>query len=122
LKKEDLEPPKKINYEHFKEKGIDTVMELTVLSIGFEGKGGEDPDLLLLVDVKTRVVGVSDAAILYENKLEYRSPKRKFTKWIKNEGRPFIEELGTAYSSISGKVLEELFLNYDFNEWLKERE
>jgi hypothetical protein len=115
-------PDEKINYEHFKGKGIDTVIELGVLSIGFEGKGGKDPDLLLIVDVRTRVVSVSDATVIYENKLEYRSPKRKFTEWIKDEGRPFIEELGTAYNSISEKIVEELFLNYDFSKWLKGRE
>ena len=115
-------PDEKINYEYFKGEGIDTVIELAVLSIGFEGKGGEDPDLLLLVDVRTRVVRISDATVIYENKIEYRSPKRKFTEWIKDEGRPFIEELGTSYNSISEKIIEELFLNYDFSGWLKEKE
>lgn len=103
-----------LNYGHLKEKGIVTVIELSVLSIGFEGKGGKDPLLSLLLDARTRMLSVSDGAVLYENKLEYRSAKRKFTEWISNEGKLFSEELDRGYGTLSEKIVEELFLHYDF--------
>jgi hypothetical protein len=102
-----------LNYGYLKEKGIDTVIELSVLSIGFEGKGGKDPLLSLLVDVRTRVLSVSDGAVLYQNKLEYRSAKRKFTEWISDKGKLFSEELDRGYGTLSEKIVEELFLRYD---------
>ncbi|MCL4476490.1 MAG: hypothetical protein M1508_09735 [Nitrospirae bacterium] len=103
-----------LNYGHLKEKNIDTVVELSVLSIGFEGEGGKDPLLSLLIDVRTRLLSVSDGAVLYENKLEYRSAKRKFTQWIADEGKLFSEELDRGYGTLSEKIVEELFLLYDF--------
>jgi hypothetical protein len=103
-----------LNYGHLKEKGIDTVIELSVLSIGFEGKGGKDPFLSLLLDARTRVLSVSDGAVLYENKLEYRSAKRKFTEWISDKGKLFSEELERGYGTLSEKLVEELLLRYDF--------
>jgi hypothetical protein len=103
-----------LNYGNLREKGIDTVIELSVLSIGFEGKGGKDPLLSLLLDTRVRVLRVSDGAVLYENKLEYRSAKRKFTEWISDEGKLFSEELDRGYGTLSDKIVEELFLVYDF--------
>jgi hypothetical protein len=105
-----------LNYGHLKEKGIDTVIELSVLSIGFEGKGGKDPLLSLLLDARTKVLSVSSGTVLYENKLEYRSAKRKFTEWISDKGKLFSEELGRGYGTLSEKIVEELFLLYDFTD------
>jgi hypothetical protein len=103
-----------LNYRHFKEKGIDTVIELSVLSIGFEGAGGKDPLLTLLIDSRTRVLSVSDGAILYENMLEYRSAKRTFSEWISTEGKLFSEEIDKGYGTLTDKIVEELFLRYEF--------
>lgn len=103
-----------LNYGRLKEKGIDTVIELSVLSIGFEGTGGKDPLLTLLLDARTRVLSVSDGAVLYESTVEYRSAKRKFTEWISDNGKLFSEELDTGYGTLSEKIVEELFLRYDF--------
>lgn len=104
-----------LNYGNLKGEGIDTIVELSVLSIGFEGKGGKDPLLSLLLDARTRVLSVSDGAVFYENMLEYRSVKRKFTEWISDEGKLFSEELDKGYGTLSEKIVEELFLRYDFN-------
>jgi hypothetical protein len=101
------------HYGSLNGKGVDTVIELTVLSIGFEGKGGKDPLLSLLLDTRTRVLSVSGGAVLYENKLEYRSAKRKFTEWISGKGKLFSEELDKGYGELSEKIVEELFLRYE---------
>jgi len=109
-----MTPAEILNYGHLKEKGIDTIIELSVLSISFEGEGGKDPLFSLLLDARTRVLNVSDGAVLYENKLEYRSAKRKFTEWISDKGKLFSEELDRGYGTFSEKLVEELFLRYDF--------
>ncbi|MCX7914580.1 MAG: hypothetical protein N2511_08350, partial [Thermodesulfovibrionales bacterium] len=44
----------KVNYSYLTAKGINTVLELSVLSIDFEGKGGKDPSLGLLITVSTK--------------------------------------------------------------------
>jgi hypothetical protein len=103
-----------LNYSNLKGKGIDTVIELSVVSIGFEGKGGKDPLLSLLLDARTRVLSVSNGSVIYENKLEYRSAKQKFTEWISDEGKLFSEKLDRGYRTLSEKIVEELFLRYDF--------
>lgn len=112
------EGPKKpddiLKYDHLREKGFDTVIELSILSVGFQGGGGRDPLLSLLVDARTRVFSVSGGAIIYENKLEYRGAKRRFTEWLSDKGRLFCDELDRGYLTLSEKMVEELFLIYDF--------
>jgi hypothetical protein len=107
-------PEEILNYGNLKEKGIDTVIELSILSISFEGQGGKDPLLSLLLDARTRVLSVSGGTVLYENMLEYRSARRKFTEWISDEGKLFLEELDKGYGKLSEKIVEELFLRYEF--------
>ncbi|MCX7914563.1 MAG: hypothetical protein N2511_08265, partial [Thermodesulfovibrionales bacterium] len=56
---EELRPTtieQKVNYSALTAKGINTVLELSVLSIDFEGKGGKDPSLGLLITVRTKLI------------------------------------------------------------------
>jgi hypothetical protein len=101
------------DYGHLKAQGVDTVVELSVLSIGFEGGGGKDPLLWLLLDARVRVIHIPDGTVLYENMLQYRSAKRHFTQWVSEDGMVFSEELGSGYATLSEKIVEEVFLRCD---------
>lgn len=103
----------KASYIFLVNKGIDTVLEVSVLSISFEGKGGGDPPLSLSMKARTRLIKTADDSILYENELMYRSPKRKFTDWAANDAKIFKEELARCYRSLAEKVVEEIFLLYN---------
>lgn len=103
----------KVNYSSLTGKGIDTILELSVLAIDFEDKGGEDPSLGLLITVRTKLIRLVDDSVIYANELKYRSAKRKLSYWLQDNSQPFMKELEQAYQGLSEKIVEELFLIYD---------
>jgi hypothetical protein len=103
----------KAGYEYLKEKGIDTAMELSVESVGFEGGKGSDPPIAFFMKLRERIVRISDNTVLYDNRFIYRSAERKFSLWYKDNARLLSEELERAYRSLAEKVVEETFLRYD---------
>jgi len=61
------------------------------------------------------VTSVSAGSVLYENKLEYRSGRRKYSEWSSAQGKLFLKELDRGYEALSEKIVEELFLLHDFS-------
>lgn len=102
-----------ISYSSLTREGIDTVLEVSVPTLGLAGKWGVNPPLVLVMAVRTRLISVVDDAVLYDSTLEYGGRKLTFTEWAVDEARPFREELGHAYQSLAEKIVEELFLLYD---------
>ncbi len=96
-----------------KGKGIDTAMEVFVEGVGFEGGSGSDPAIAFFMNIRERLVRTSDGSVLYENKLIYRSAKRKFSLWSKNNAEVLSAEFDRAYQGLAEKVVEETFLRYD---------
>ncbi len=101
------------DYGFLKEKGVDTALEVIVESVGFEGGNGNDPAIALFMNIGERLVRISDGEVLYENKIIYRSAKRKFSLWSKNDAKVLSEEFDRAYQGLAEKVVEETFLRYD---------
>ena len=108
-------PDEVADYRSQSEKGIDTVLEASVLSVRFDGKGGKDPLLSFKMDLRARLIRTADGTVQYEHTLEYRSSKRKFSQWTKDKAKPFLDELDRAYQSLAEKVTEEIFLVYDLS-------
>ncbi|MCX7914625.1 MAG: hypothetical protein N2511_08600, partial [Thermodesulfovibrionales bacterium] len=79
----------------------------------FEGKGGKDPSLGLLITVSTKLIRLVDDSVIYANEFKYRSAERKLSYWLQDNAQPFMKELEQAYQSLSEKIVEELFLIYD---------
>jgi hypothetical protein len=103
------------DYRSQSEKGVDTVLEASILSVQFDGKGGKDPLLSFKMTLRARLIRTADGTVLYEHALEYRSAKRKFSQWTKDNAKPFIDELDSAYQGLAEKVTEEIFLVYDLS-------
>lgn len=104
----------KINYSFLKEKGIDTVFEVSVKSIGFEGGKGEDPLIALFMTVSTRLIRVKDGTEIYSGAFEYKSKARKFTTWADDSARLLREEFERCYKDLATRIVEEPFLLLDF--------
>lgn len=102
-----------VNYTSLSGKGLDTIIEVSVLNIALEGEWSINPPLTFLMTVRTKLIKVADGAVLYEHTLQYRGDKRKFTDWAINNAQPFREEFERAYQSLAEKIVEELFLLYD---------
>lgn len=106
-------PDKEVKYGFLADKGIDTVLEITVPVFGLTGKKAINPPLTFFMSLHTRIIRTSDGKVIYDGKFEYKSAARYFTDWAANNARPFTDEFDRAYQSLAEKVVEEIFLVYD---------
>ena len=105
-------PESKVDYNFLANRGINTVLEITVPVFGLIGKG-IDPPLAFFMILQTKLVRTTDGSVLYEQKLEYIRGHRTFTSWAANNAKQFIDEFHCCYQSLSEKVVEEVFLLYN---------
>ncbi len=100
-------------YSTLKEKGLDTVFEISLREFGlWRKKDAMDPPLSLFVAVSIRLIRVKDDTVLSTDRLTYKSDEqRKFTKWAKNNGQPFREELDRCFGDLAERIVTELFIN-----------
>ena len=105
-------PESKVDYNFLANRGVNTVLEITVPAFGLIG-GGIDPPLAFFMILQTKLVRTTDGSVLYEQKLEYIRGHRTFTNWAANNAKPFIDEFHCCYQSLSEKVVEEVFLLYN---------
>jgi hypothetical protein len=105
-------PEMKMDYNFLTNRGINTVLEITVPAFGLIGKG-INPPFAFFMTLKTRLVRTTDGSVLYEQKLVYIRGHRTFTNWAANNAKPFKDEFHCCYQSLSEKVVEEVFLLYN---------
>jgi hypothetical protein len=102
-----------IKFGSLKQKGIDTVFEISVRKFGlWREKDAMDPPLSLFMTVSIRLIRVEDDAVLSNRTFRYESrEKRKFTKWAKDHAQPFREELDRCFGSLAERIVADLFIN-----------
>ncbi len=99
-------------YSSLADKGIDTVLEIGVAELRFEGQG-INPPLTLFVNVRARLIRVSDETELYVYTLDPPSTDaRKFTEWAADDARPLRDELEDINRYLAKQIVEKLFLQY----------
>jgi len=114
-------PESKVDYNFLANRGINTVLEITVPAFGLIGRGVNlplcggivNPPLAFSMTLQTKLVRTTDGSVLYEQKLQYIRGYRTFTNWAANNAKPFIDEFHCSYQSLSEKVVEEVFLLYN---------
>ena len=106
----------KISYRAPASQAIDTVLEVSVLSLGLTGEWAVNQPLAVFMTARSRLIRISDGAELYALPLEYSSGTRTFTEWAANNAQPFREELDRAYQNIAERIVELHFLRYAWPE------
>jgi len=102
-------PERKMDYNFLANRGINTVLEITVPAFGLIGKG-INPPLVFFMTLHTKLVRTTDGSVIHEQKLIYSRPGPTFTAWTANGGKPFRDEFRRCYQSLAEKVVEEVFL------------
>lgn len=114
-------PDQTPSYCEMKDARVDTVLEVAVSEIGFDGcgkgffqnqcPGGSDEPLVYLFMVgKARLVRVADGAEIYSGQFRYDSPPRQFAQWAANDAQALAEELEQGYRHLADSISSELFL------------
>jgi len=104
------------DYSQLRDKGIDTVIEVVISEIGFDGcithnRECKPPHTLYLsMRGQARMVRVADGTSLFEWPLDYSSGAHELTKWQADGGRLLGEELELAYRDLSERVYDEAYL------------
>jgi hypothetical protein len=102
-----------VYYRVLASKGMDTILEINVLTLALAGRWEINPPLAVFMRVHTRLIRTVDATVLYDSTLEYHgATRRKFTEWALYNAQPFREELDHASESLAEKIVEEVFLVY----------
>lgn len=114
----------KVDYSALKHFPIDSVLEISAVSFGFaswprklkppEGvfKDEKDPLLSLFLDVRPRLIRLSDNKRLYQPRLRIRSKYLKRSEWMKDDIRAFFEEMESALNAVIDKVSDDIFITY----------
>ncbi|MBE7414132.1 MAG: hypothetical protein HS130_02405 [Deltaproteobacteria bacterium] len=102
------------DYRPLKEKGVDTVVEISVMRAGFEDGKGKDPATAVFMTLKTRVVGTGDNKELHLREYAYKSDRLKFNEWTADGSGRFVKESARAYETLAERALEEVFLIPEF--------
>ena len=111
IKTEKLGPTasnEKVSYHSLAVKGVDTVLEVSVMKFGLVGKGGINPPLSMVMNVRIRLILTVNDAVIYEDTIKYKSLLREFTYWAENNAQPFFNEVENSYKTISEKIVERL--------------
>jgi hypothetical protein len=115
-------------YDSLSDKGIDTVLEISVRRCGLWGKRGDiDPLLRLRMAVGIRLIRVTDAKVLYSTVFidEWGEPF-KFSDWGANDALLFKEALNHSFQCLAMQIVKELSriqtpLNPQPSEWKNEQ-
>jgi hypothetical protein len=103
----------KVNYALLNAKGINTVFEVAVTGVGFEGGRGSDPEIFFFMTVSTRLIRTQDGTELYTGEYKYKSKPRKFTAWAYNNATPLRDEFALCYKYLAEQIIDETFILFD---------
>lgn len=111
LKEQGLATPnQKNNYGPLGLNGIDTIVEISVLSLGFKSEQVEPP--AFYVTLHTRLIHVMSGEEVYAVTITYESRGHGCLLWANNDCQLCKEELTRSYLYLADKIVEELFLLY----------
>lgn len=108
-------------YASWRMQGVDTVLDIAMTKIGFEGCGpgffdkkcprASDKTLIsLFMIARVRLVRVADGATQYERAFFYKSSLREFPHWAANDAQALEVELDRGYQDLAERISDELLM------------
>ena len=98
------------SYRALESKGIDSVLEISMMFLELNGKEAVNPPLALSVTVEVRIIAVPHDFVVYHVPFSYKSQSRFYNEWAMNDAQPIREELDRAYQNLAEQIVDELFL------------
>lgn len=103
-------PNEAVNFKSLKNRKLDTILDLGVLTLGLRGEKAVNPLLALVMSTRVRLMGIEKETILYQATLECWSPTRAFSDWAVNNAEPLRAEYGECLRKLSDRIVDEVFL------------
>jgi hypothetical protein len=99
---------REVSYQKLKEQNLDTVLEVSVLSLGLEGTSAFDPEFSIFMVVKADLRRVEDDALLYRTTLTHTSQSLPYEEWAGNNVYAFQRALNEGYRDLAEQVVAKL--------------
>jgi len=90
-----------------------TLLEVRVERVSLAKDSLIDDSPSLVLRARARLVQPAYGRSVYDQKLEYRSPKRASSEWSKNEDAMVHREIGQGLKELAQKAADDIFLVYD---------
>ena len=103
-------PEEEITYRAVGSKGVDTILETSVQSVGFAGEGAINPPIAFFMTVRVRLIQVDDGTVHWDRSYPYITSARTYTEWAVNDGQALGEALDRGYQRLTEQIVEALFL------------
>jgi hypothetical protein len=103
-------PDEEVDYSHVADKGIDTVLEISVLDVGLVGSGKTYPNLVFFMSLQTRLIRAVDGEEVYTTIVPYYGEMHTYSLWAADNAKLFRAALSTGSEKLSGEVVELLFI------------
>ncbi len=101
-----------VDYDQLEIPDIDAVLELRVERSGLFGRYSIDPPSSAFIELRSRLIRLSNNEVLYEEILSCESEEQKFAEWGANEGQLFIDAFASCVPRLAEKVVDDFFLVY----------
>ena len=97
-----------VSYHQLTEQGLDSIVEVSVLSLGLEGTSGFNPEFSIFMVVRADLRRVADDALLYRARFNYTSPSQPFDEWMATHALAFRMTLDKGYRSLAEQIVAKL--------------
>lgn len=102
-------PDEELNYSFLKRDGIDSVLEVSVRSVGFKSGIGRNPNIFFFITVHYRFVRTGDEKEIFSKNFTWSSPKfLKLADYVDNDSRLLREEIDRSCEEISERIVGRL--------------
>jgi hypothetical protein len=102
-------PDNVAEYRGFASAGVDSIVEVSVLSVGFKGeRWGRNPPLSVVLRVRMRRYRTVDGAmpIQEEKEFRYRSGERSFSEWMADGAVDMDREFQKGYCMLAREIAD----------------
>jgi hypothetical protein len=102
-------PDEELNYRFLKGDGIDSVLEVSVRSVGFKSGPGGNPNIFFFMTVHYRLVRTGDEEEVFSKDFYWFSDKYlKLADYVDNDSRLLQEEINRSCEKISERIAKRL--------------
>lgn len=106
-------PDEELNYGFLKGDGIDSVLEVSVKSVGFKSGPGENPNILFFMTAHYRFVRTGDEEEVFSKDFHWVSDKYlKLADYVDDDSRLLRQEFDRSCEEIGEKIVKRLRWEY----------
>ncbi len=105
-----VDPAPTPDYARFAAGGVDTVLEIGIAEVRFTGEGSSDPDFVLSITARARVIRLPDNRVLSSDpQMTFDSARAKQAAWTAMDARLLKSEIDRGLEALATQIREKVF-------------